>query len=118
MAHQNSEDVPPGEKPAVAVAGDGTLHDVEHSIRQGAETGKTSRLSSIFGGNGVKIGPRIGPVLHSATIEISGDSDLESSDAIRNKQRALEDGHAIQYRTCSWYKVCILDPERPQIVDC
>ena len=66
-----------------------------------------------FGGSDVAIGPRIGPVLSSISIGDSSDTD-DSSSAILHKQKALEDGHAIQYRTCSWQKVC--DPsldERP-----
>ncbi|KAB5576098.1 amino-acid permease [Coniochaeta sp. 2T2.1] len=61
--------------------------------------------SAWFGGPNVTIGPRIGPVLDS----ISLDSDSEdSSSAILDKQIALEDGHAIQYRTCSWQKTAAL----------
>jgi hypothetical protein len=60
--------------------------------------------SSWFGGPDVVIGPRIGPVLSS--ISLVSDSDTEySSTAILDKQIAAEDGHAIQYRTCSWQKV-------------
>ncbi len=58
--------------------------------------------SAWFGGPNVTIGPRIGPVISS----VSTDSDTdESSNAILGKQIALEEGHAIQYRTCSWQKV-------------
>jgi len=60
-------------------------------------------FSSWFGGKHVKIGPRIGPVLDSFSVESS--SGDESSDAILAKQREIEDGNAIQYRTCSWQKV-------------
>jgi len=60
-------------------------------------------FSSWFGGKHVKIGPRIGPVLDSFSVESS--SGDESSDAILAKQREVEDGNAIQYRTCSWQKV-------------
>jgi len=59
--------------------------------------------SSWFGGRDVAIGPRIGPVLSSISLADS-DSD-QSSTAILDKQLAAEDGHAIQYRTCSWQKV-------------
>ena len=58
-----------------------------------------------FGGQNVAIGPRIGPVLSSISLGESSDTD-DSSSAILHKQKALEDGHAIQYRTCSWQKVC------------
>ncbi|KAK0652797.1 amino acid transporter [Cercophora newfieldiana] len=95
MFTQGSGAVFPEEKPAVSsVEGDARGHD---------EPGEAFGLSSIFGGGGVKIGPRIGPVLHSATIEVPA-GDEESSDAILNKQRELEDGNGIQYRTCSWQK--------------
>jgi hypothetical protein len=58
--------------------------------------------SAWFGGPSVTVGPRIGPVLDG--IALDSDSD-DSSSAILDKQIALEDGHAIQYRTCSWQKV-------------
>ncbi|KAH8882294.1 amino acid transporter [Thozetella sp. PMI_491] len=59
-----------------------------------------------FGGKNVPIGPRIGPVLDSIA---AGESDSdESSSAILDKQKALEDGCAIQYRTCSWQKTAAL----------
>lgn len=57
-----------------------------------------------FGGPGVKIGPRISPVVVTSV----ADSDNENSAAILDKQRALEANAAIQYRTCSWQKVCLL----------
>lgn len=70
-----------------------------------ADAPSPSDFSSWFGGRNVTIGPRIGPVLDSISLdESSGD---ESSTAILAKQLALEDGHAIQYRTCSWQKVHI-----------
>ncbi|KAK1753276.1 amino-acid permease [Echria macrotheca] len=62
-------------------------------------------FASWFGGKGVTIGPRIGPVLASISDVSSGD---ESSDAILTKQREIEDGKAIQYRTCSWQKTAAL----------
>ncbi len=62
-----------------------------------------SYFASWFGGKKVGIGPRMGPVLNSSTLDTS--SGDESSDAILVKQRELEDGNAIQYRTCSWQKV-------------
>jgi hypothetical protein len=58
--------------------------------------------SAWFGGPNVTVGPRIGPVIKG--ISVDSDSD-DSSSAILDKQIALEDGHAIQYRTCSWQKV-------------
>lgn len=58
--------------------------------------------SAWFGGRNVTVGPRIAPVLEG--IALDSDSD-DSSSAILDKQIALEDGHAIQYRTCSWQKV-------------
>lgn len=65
--------------------------------------------SAWFGGPNVVTGPRIGPVLSS--ISIPGQSDTEeSSSAILDKQIALESNSAIQYRTCSWQKVCLLLP--------
>lgn len=76
---------------------------VEAPLPEAAEVASTSRWSSWFGGKNVVVGPRIGPVLSSISI---ADSDSEqSSAAILDKQLAAEDGHAIQYRTCSWQKV-------------
>ncbi|KAK3937723.1 amino-acid permease [Diplogelasinospora grovesii] len=78
--------------------GDGTDYDA------GTET--PPGLSAWFGGQNVPIGPRIGPVLDS--ISLGGSDSEESSSAILDKQIALEDGHAIQYRTCSWQKTAAL----------
>ena len=78
--------------------------------------------SSWFGGQDVAIGPRIGPVLSSISLPDS-DSD-QSSSAILDKQLAAEDGHAIQYRTCSWQKtagllfseyICLVSSRGPAI---
>ena len=66
-----------------------------------------SGYSAWFGGPNVTIGPRIGPILNGTAFD--SDSD-DSSSAILDKQLALEDGHAIQYRTCSWQKVRCLPP--------
>ncbi|KAK4446828.1 amino-acid permease [Podospora aff. communis PSN243] len=77
----------------------------EDSTSENAVVGDVWNFSYIFGGKGVRIGPRIGPALHSDTIDSSGE---ESTDAILTKQRELEDGNAIQYRTCSWQKTAAL----------
>ncbi|KAK0636124.1 amino acid transporter [Bombardia bombarda] len=63
-------------------------------------------FSAWFGGPNVTVGPRIGPVLDS--ISGGGSDSDESGTAILNKQIALEEGHAIQYRTCSWQKTAAL----------
>ena len=65
-----------------------------------------------FGGRNVPVGPRIGPVLESISLG-DGDSELESHQAILEQQKNLEDGHAIQYRTCSWQKVGLPNPSSP-----
>ncbi len=59
-----------------------------------------SRFSAWFGGESVVIGPRIGPVLDSLAL------GADDGTFILDKQLAAEDGNAIQYRTCSWQKVC------------
>lgn len=59
-----------------------------------------------FGGKGVVVGRRIGPVLASLATNFSEDSD--DSSAILNKQKAAEAKAAIQYRTCSWQKTAML----------
>lgn len=71
--------------------------------RRPSEVPSPTGWSSWFGGQDVAIGPRIGPVLSSISLADS-DSD-QSSTTILDKQLAAEDGHAIQYRTCSWQKV-------------
>lgn len=48
------------------------------------------------------VGPRIGPVLQSVA---TASSDSDDSIASPERQRELEKGNAIQYRTCSWQKV-------------
>lgn len=65
-------------------------------------TRPSSRWASIFGGDGVVIGPRIAGLPDHLRTEFS-DSD-DSSSAILNRQKAEEHGAAIQYRTCSWQK--------------
>lgn len=57
-----------------------------------------------FGGPGVKIGPRIAPLLVPVGAPGESDSDI-NSDEILLKQRESEQNSAIQYRTCSWQKV-------------
>lgn len=49
------------------------------------------------------VGPRIGPVLQSVFI---ASSDSNDSLVSPERQHELEKGNAIQYRTCSWQKVC------------
>ncbi|OAA56535.1 amino acid transporter [Niveomyces insectorum RCEF 264] len=70
-----------------------------------SEVAVPSSRAAWFGGNNVKVGPRIGPVITG--ISIDSDSD-ESSATILEKQLAQEDGCAIQYRTCSWQKTAAL----------
>lgn len=65
------------------------------------------RWSAWFGGPSVRVGPRIGPAIVGVGTDSNSESDL-SSDAILGKQKALEEGHAIQYRTCSWQKTAAL----------
>ncbi|KAK4159502.1 amino-acid permease [Cladorrhinum sp. PSN259] len=69
--------------------------------------------SSWFGGPSVRIGPRIGPVIDStatgpSSSEVPSDLETNDSTAILSKQIALENGHAIQYRTCTWQKTAAL----------
>ncbi|KAK3685358.1 amino-acid permease [Podospora appendiculata] len=79
--------------------------------REEYKTGSTTSpgLSAWFGGRNVVVGPRIGPVLDSI-FEGSSESEPEENGAaaILDKQIALEDGHAIKYRTCSWQKTAAL----------
>lgn len=79
-----------------------TARDAHHlDIEYAAPTGRSRWL----GGPEVTIGRRISPVLASLQSSYSSDSD-ESSDAILHKQKEAEASAAIQYRTCSWQKVC------------
>ncbi|KAK4124532.1 amino-acid permease [Parathielavia appendiculata] len=71
--------------------------------RRTPEVPSPTGWSSWFGGPNVTVGPRIGPVLSSISIVSDSDSE-QSSAAILDKQLAAEQGHAIQYRTCSWQK--------------
>jgi len=55
------------------------------------------------------------PVTKSISGSITGRGGLTDDDATDpsvsvGKQMELESGNAIQYRTCSWYKVCIIVP--------
>lgn len=80
------------------------FRDVESTS---APTTSSSRLASIFGGPGVRVGPRIAPLAAHHKLDISSEGE-ESSEAILNQQLASEDGTAIQYRTCSWQKTAAL----------
>lgn len=73
-------------------------------------------IGSIGNDGKKKVGARICPVLPHlrGTMDFS-DSDPEwaSSDDILGKQIESEAGNALQYRTCSWQKVCL--PSAPQL---
>lgn len=78
----------------------------KHHQHRDVEGGATpSGRARWFGGRNIYIGGRIGPVLSSLSSNYSSDSD-DSSSAILIKQKESEAGAAIQYRTCSWQKVC------------
>jgi len=64
---------------------------------------RAARLAWWFGGRHTVIGPRIAPVLPHLRSTDGSDSD-DSASTILSKQKELEDGRAIQYRTCSWQK--------------
>lgn len=69
------------------------------------ESAAPSGRARWFGGPNIYVGPRIGPVLSSLSSSYASDSD-DSSTAILHKQKEAEANAAIQYRTCSWQKVC------------
>ncbi|RYO82660.1 hypothetical protein DL764_009578 [Monosporascus ibericus] len=71
------------------------------------ETAIPYGLSAWFGGPGVRIGPRIAPLIATGIPSSESDSDL-SSEAILGKQLEAEADCAIQYRTCSWRKTAAL----------
>jgi len=73
-----------------------------------APDSRAARLACWFGGKHTVVGPRICPVREHLRSDGS-DSD-DSASTILTKQKELEDGHAIQYRTCSWQKACRLRP--------
>ncbi|RYP85421.1 hypothetical protein DL769_000974 [Monosporascus sp. CRB-8-3] len=77
----------------------GADYDTEAAIPRG--------LSAWFGGPGVRIGPRIAPLITKGILSSESDSDL-SSEAILGKQLEAEADCAIQYRTCSWRKTAAL----------
>lgn len=58
-----------------------------------------------FGSKDMTIGPRIAPI--SPSMVTSDTASEESSEAMLHKQLESEEGCAIQYRTCSWQKVCL-----------
>lgn len=84
--------------------------DNELPVRDGVngdyyDSEKGTRHSRIRWGNGDgKIGGRIAPVLPHLRGYDFGESD--SGSEILGKQIELEAGNALQYRTCSWQKVC------------
>ncbi|PHH64246.1 hypothetical protein CDD81_4860 [Ophiocordyceps australis] len=106
--------------PSASIAID---HDVEGGIGD-KDKKQTSRLvdssspprrfASIFGGKGVRVGPRIAPLPEwlktDATVASPSDDDeaAVTSEDILNRQLASEDGASIQYRTCSWQKTAAL----------
>jgi hypothetical protein len=104
--HDSAKGATPSEKPETKSIP--FVEDPEPQLQHGrAKTGPRG-WSAWFGGPGTTVGPRIGPVMEEISLGI-GESDTEdSSNAILNKQIELEDGHAIQYRTCSWQMVCLL----------
>ncbi|KAK3301876.1 amino-acid permease [Chaetomium strumarium] len=97
------------DRPASADRKDATASGGERQ-RRASEVPSPTDWSSWFGGQRVTIGPRIGPVLTSVSLGEASDTDQEPQDstAILEKQLALEDGHAIKYRTCSWQKTAAL----------
>ena len=67
---------------------------------------KPTGWSAWFGGPTVKIGPRIAPVVAPLNANVNtSDSEIDSKDILM-KQIESEENSAIQYRTCSWQKVC------------
>ncbi|KAK4233509.1 amino-acid permease [Achaetomium macrosporum] len=84
-----------------------TIRDGKPQRRE-PEVPSPTGWSSWFGGPDVIIGPRIGPVLSSISLGSDSSDTEQDSTAILEKQLALEDGHAIQYRTCSWQKMAAL----------
>lgn len=61
--------------------------------------------NSRWNGGNKKIGGRIAPVLpHLIGVDLEGS---DSSSDLLGQQIKQEEGNAIQYRTCSWYKVSI-----------
>lgn len=70
--------------------------------------------SAWFGGPRVRIGPRIAPQIAPVSDDIQDSNSELSSDAILNKQLEQEANCAIQYRTCSWQKVCPRRQAKPR----
>lgn len=78
---------------------------LDHGNNLDVENATPSGRARWFGGRNIYVGPRIGPVLSSLSSNYGSDSD-DSSTAILEKQKESEANSAIQYRTCSWQKVC------------
>ncbi|PHH72910.1 hypothetical protein CDD82_5742 [Ophiocordyceps australis] len=106
--------------PSASIAMD---HDVEVGIgdkdkKQSSRpvdlSSPAPRFASIFGGKGVRVGPRIAPLpewlkTDGAVASPSDDDEaVVTSEDILNRQLASEDGASIQYRTCSWQKTAAL----------
>lgn len=89
----------------------------ERGTAYSAQPGVPRGRAAWFGGKDVHIGPRIAPVVAPISGSPAGStSDLSTADEILLKQKASEEGAAIQYRTCSWQKVRILAQEPSRIL--
>ena len=69
------------------------------------EASKERQDKTKYGHSDRSVGARIAPVLPHLRAYDFGSDDSESD--ILGKQLELEAGNDIQYRTCSWQKVCI-----------
>lgn len=86
----------------------------ERGTAYGTQPGIPRGRAAWFGGKTVQIGPRICPIVAPITNSATGsESDVSNADEILLKQKASEEGAAIQYRTCSWQKVRSSFLDRP-----
>lgn len=87
-----------GRVPSIKRAESGSNVDSEKGFRPAAANGKGRK-------NG-----RIAPVLpHLRGYDFGSDESSDDADAVLGKQIELEANNAIQYRTCSWQKVCCVN---------
>ncbi len=99
---QEDASIPPKDSKIMDAGGDGVPavnYDTEKPTRK-----------SRFSYQDKHVGGRIAPVLPHLRNYDFGTSDAESvaGSDILGKQIELEAGNALQYRTCSWPKVCFL----------
>jgi hypothetical protein len=89
--------------PSISNEGDGGAY--KEAFPYGTDPETTNPAEAKRRRNEGHLGARIAPVLPHLKGYDFGDGDSARED-ILGKQIELEQGNALQYRTCSWQKVC------------